>query len=72
MKRRHTDSPLVEKLIIVRAEVLKLLRETVTADRHSKKCSMEARPNRWTDAAKNRDYALKTLKRRLAQIAEDL
>jgi len=66
------DSPQAERIINAGKEITKLVRETVYADRHSRNCATGAHPNRWTDAARKRDDAVKFLKERLQQIAEEI
>lgn len=72
MKHLEGDSALTENIINKGREISKLVREAVTADRHSKCMSLHGGSANWTKAAQSRDHAVKLLKKRLKEIAEEI
>lgn len=72
MHKLEDDSPLAERLIAIGKDITQLVREAVTADRHSKNCSRSAHPNRWTKAAQNRDEAVRILREKLRRYSEEI
>jgi len=70
---RKDDSALVQKLLDIRGKVLKSIRETVAADRLSKRHAASGCSGiRWTNAAQRRDAELASLKELLEKCAKDL
>ena len=69
--RRKDDSALVNKLLVARHSLIKLIRETVAYDRTSKNISRGGKQT-WANAAQNRDHSLKLLREKLEQIAKDI
>jgi hypothetical protein len=72
MSVREDESPQATKAIKIGKEITRLIREAVTADRHSRASATGVRPSRWTDAARKRDDAFRYLREKMAEFAKEI